>query len=179
MVKEVTREGFEIFLKWLSPDEEKLGEEYEKLRFRLITFFSSRRCFYAEELADEVINRIVVVVGRETVENKLGYVYGVARNVYLESVRKEKVHANIDDLSLAAETPAEPDFSNDCLEKCLAELPRERRALILDYFSEEKSEKIAARKKASGAMRISPEALRMRVLRIKQQLSTCVKDCMK
>jgi DNA-directed RNA polymerase specialized sigma24 family protein len=177
--KEVTRENFEIFLNWLSPEQEKIGDEYEKLRFRLITFFASRRSFYSEELADEVINRIVVLVGKEVIENKTAYIYGVARNVYLESLRKEKVHANIDDMSLAAEAPAETDFSNECLDKCLKELPSRRRDLILSYFSEQKSEKIASRKKASADMEISRTAFRMRVLRIKKQLSVCVKDCMK
>lgn len=179
MTKEVTRESFEIFLSWLSPEKEKLGEEYEKLRFRLITFFSSRRCFYPEELADEVINRVVVIIGKEVVENKLGYIYGVARNVYLESLRNEKTHVNIDDLSLASKAPVGAEFSNECLEKCLKELSHDRRELILDYFSDDKSEKIASHKKASGEMRISRAALRMRVLRIKRQLSVCVKDCMK
>lgn len=177
-VNEVTRESFEVFLRWLSPDEEKFGEQYEKLRFRLITFFSSRRCFYAEELADEVINRIVVIIGKEVIENKIGYIYGVARNVYLESLRKEKTHVNVDDLNLASETPVETDFSSECLEKCLQELSAEKREFILDYFSEDKSKKIALHKKTSGDMQISRTALRMRVLRIKQQLSICVKDCM-
>jgi DNA-directed RNA polymerase specialized sigma24 family protein len=177
--KEVTRESFEIFLRWLAPEQEKLGEAYEKLRFRLITFFSARRCFYAEELADEVINRIVAVLEKEVIENKTGYIYGVARNVFLESLRKEKKHVNIDDLSLPAKAPPAPDFSNECLEQCLEKLSPDKRELILDYFSEDKSEKIAAHKKASGAMRITQTALRMRVLRIKQQLSDCVKDCMK
>jgi DNA-directed RNA polymerase specialized sigma24 family protein len=177
--KEVTRESFEVFLKWLSPEQEKLGEEYEKLRFRLFTFFSSRRCFYAEELADEVINRIVLIVGKEVIENKIGYIYGVARNVYLESLRKEKNHVNIDDLSLPAKAPAEIDFSHECLQKCLQKLPSDRREFILEYFSEDKSKKIALHKKVSGDMQISRTALRMRALRVKQQLSDCVKDCMK
>lgn len=177
--REVTRENFEIFLRWLSPEQEKIGEEYEKLRFRLCTFFASRRCFFAEELADEVINRITVLAGKEVIENKTAYIYGVARNVYLESLRKEKIHANVDDLNLAAETPVESDFSNECLDKCLGELPSQRRDLILGYFSEQRSAKIVARKKASAEMDISQTALRMRVLRIKQQLSACVKDCMK
>ncbi len=177
--KEITRENFEIFLRWLSPEQEKIGEEYERLLFRLATFFNSRGCLYAEELADEVINRIVVILEKEVIENKVGYIYGVARNVYLESLRKEKHHVNIDDLNLPAKAPAEIDFSNECLEKCLQKLPVERRLQILDYFSTDKSEKIASHKKTSDAMQISQTALRMQIYRTKQQLSVCVKDCMK
>ncbi len=176
--KEVTRENFEIFLNWLSPEPDKIGAEYEKLRFRLIAFFSARRCFFAEELADEVINRIVILIGREVIENKLSYIYAVARNVYLESLRKEKSHVNIDDLGLAADAPAEPDFSNDCLDKCLGMLPAERRELILDYFSEDKAEKIAMRRRTSKDLQINLTTLRVRVSRIKQDLARCVKDCM-
>jgi DNA-directed RNA polymerase specialized sigma24 family protein len=176
--REVTRENFEIFLNWLSPEQEKIGAEYEKLRFRLMAFFSARRCFFAEELADDVINRVVILIGREVIENKMSYIYAVARNVYLESLRKEKSQVNIEDLSLAAEAPAEPDFSNECLDKCLGKLPGEKRELILDYFSEDKAEKIALRRQASRDLQVNPTALRMRISRIKHDLAKCVKDCM-
>ena len=63
--KEVTREKFANFLDWLSPEHEKAGEEYERLRFRLCTFFGQRRCGFADELADETINRVILKVSEE------------------------------------------------------------------------------------------------------------------
>ena len=177
--KEVTRENFAIFLRWLSPQKDKEGGEYERLRFRLTTFFAARRCPFAEELADEVINRLVVHIVREAIENKLGYIYGVARKVYLESLRKEKTRVNIDDLQLAAKAAAEPDFSVQCLNKCLKKLPSECREMVLDYFSQNKSEKIAAHRKTSANLQINATALRMRVWRIKRKLAVCVKNCIK
>ena len=177
--KEVTRERFASFLAWLSPDAERAGEEYERLRFRLITFFSHRNCRFAEELADETINRVTVKIGEETIQNKLAYAYAVARNVFLESLRAEKNHISIDEINVAAKPPvAEPDFDDECLEKCLGELSAENRLLILDYFSEARQAKIDLHKKISAGLEMTQTALRMRIVRLKQKLRVCMQECM-
>jgi len=175
--KLITPERFDRFLGWLCEDRERAGEEYERLRFRLMTFFSVRRARFPEELADETINRVIIKLGEEIIENKLGYIYGVAKNVFLESLRKEKDHLNIDEVNITAPTDA-PSFSNDCLNKCLRQLPVDNRRFILDYFSESKSAKIALRREMSGTMETSIEAVRMRVVRIKRKLKICIEDCM-
>jgi hypothetical protein len=41
---------------------------------------------------------------------------------------------DIDEVTIAAPPPAEPSFSQECLDKCLAELSDENRTLVLDYF---------------------------------------------
>lgn len=85
MKKEVTTEKFTNFLAWLSPDgDSSAGEAYERLRFRLCTFFSQRHCRFSDELADETINRVILKISEENIENKLAYCYGVAKNVYRE-----------------------------------------------------------------------------------------------
>jgi DNA-directed RNA polymerase specialized sigma24 family protein len=176
--KEVTREKFTNFLDWLSPDGGRAGEEYERLRFRLCTFFAQRRCAFPEELADETINRVIFKVGEEEIENKLAYCYGVARNVYRESLRKERRRLDVDEVRLAAPPPAEPSVSGECLDKCLAELPPESRSLIIDYFSEAKQAKIELHRRIAEGMETTQTALRMRVMRIKQKLKVCVEECM-
>lgn len=177
--KEVTAEKFAEFLAWLSPEKEKSGEEYERLRFRLTTFFAQRNCRFAEDLADETINRVCLKVGEEIIENKMAFVYGFAKNVYLESLRKEKNHLNIDDVNVAEkEREAETDYSGDCLDKCLRDLPAENRVLILDYFSEEKQAKIDLHKQISAKFETTQTALRMRVVRIKQKLKACLQECL-
>jgi DNA-directed RNA polymerase specialized sigma24 family protein len=175
---EVTREGFANFLAWLSPDGGDAGEAYERLRFRLFTFFSQRRCRFPEELADETINRVMLKSSEEKIENKLAYCYGVARNVYRESLRKERDHLNVDEVVVAAKAPEEQSFSRECLDKCLAELSPESRNLILDYFSEVKLAKIELHRRISEKLEMSQTALRMRVMRIKQKLKICVQECM-
>ena len=179
---EVTADKFAGFLAWLAPDEALAGEEYERLRFRLITFFAGRNCRFPEDLADETINRVVLKIGGEVVENKMAYVYGFARNVLLESYRQTKDHVNIDDINVAAKPeenePDEPDSVANYLDKCLGELSAENRRLILDYFSEEKQAKIDLHKQLSEAFKTTQTALRMRVVRIKQSLRACMQECM-
>ena len=176
--KEVTREKFASFLEWLSPDNDSAGEEYERLRFRLCTFFSQRHCTFADELADETINRVILKSSEEKIENKLAYCYGVARNVYRESLRRERPHLDIEDVTIAAKAPEEQTFSGECLDQCLEKLPPESRTLLLDYFSEAKLEKIQLHRRISEGLKTTQTALRMRVWRTKEKLKICVQECM-
>lgn len=176
--KEVTREKFANFLEWLSPEREQAGEEYERLRFRLCTFFGQRRCGFADELADETINRVILKISEERVESKIAYCYGVARNVYREWLRKQRTHLDIDDVAIATPVPEEQSFSSECLDKCLGELTPETRTLLLDYFSEAKLAKIKLHQRISKRLQTSQTALRMRVMRSKQKLKICVQECM-
>jgi DNA-directed RNA polymerase specialized sigma24 family protein len=129
-------------------------------------------------LADETINRVILKSSEENIENKLAYCYGVARNVYRESLRKERSHLNIDEVTIPAKAPAEQSFSGECLDKCLAELSPESRTIILDYFSEVKLAKIELHRRISEGLEMTQTALRMRVMRIKQKLKICVQECM-
>jgi hypothetical protein len=176
--KELTREKFASFLEWLSPDRDRAGEEYERLRFRLCTFFSQRRCSFADELADETINRVILKSSEERIENKIAYCYGVAKNVFRESLRKERPHLDIDEVNIAAKAPEEPSFSNECFDKCLAKLSPESRDLLLKYFSETKQAKIELHRRLSESLAMTQTALRMRVARAKQKLTICVRECM-
>ena len=176
--KDITRDKFASFLAWLSPDPDRTGEEYERLRFRLSTYFSQRHCNDPEELADETINRVILKSAEEVIESKLGFCYGVARNVFRESLRKERSHVDIDDVTIAAKAPEEQTFSRECLDKCLADLSLESRNLILDYFSEAKLAKIELHRRISEGLKTTQTALRMRVMRTKQKLKICVQECM-
>jgi DNA-directed RNA polymerase specialized sigma24 family protein len=178
--KEVTPEKFAEFLDWLSPEKERSGDEYRRLWSRLQMFFANRGCLFAEDLADETINRVCLKIGAETVENKAAFVYGFAKNVYLESLRKEKKHLNIDEITVAARQSEEEekDFSGDCLDKCLDELPDENRRLILEYFSVGEQSKIDSRKRLSAELRMTQTALRMQIVRTKKKLRICVDKCL-
>jgi len=176
--KEVTPESFATFLSWLGPDPESAGEEYERLRFRLCNFFGQRHCRFADELADETINRVILKVSEEPIGNKLAYFYGVAKNVYRESLRKERTHLDIDEVTVAAPAPEEQSFSSECLDKCLAKLAPESRSLLLDYFSEARHAKVELHRRISESLQMTQTALRMRVMRTKQKLKICVQKCM-
>jgi hypothetical protein len=176
--KEVTREKFASFLEWLSPDRDRAGEEYERLRFRLCTFFSQRQCSFADELADETINRVILKSSEANIESKIAYFYGVAKNVYRESLRKERIHLDIDEVQIAAAGPEEQSFSRECLDKCLEKLAPDSRNLLLDYFSEAKLAKIELHRRLSESLKTTQTALRMKVMRNKQKLKICVQECM-
>ncbi len=176
--KEITRELFENFLDWLSPDREIAGQEYELLRFRLCKFFSLRHCNFADELADQTINRVMLKVSEEKIDNKTAYCYGVAKNIFRESLRKERTHLDIDEVTIAAKDPEEPSFSNECFDKCLEKLSPESRDLLLKYFSETKQAKIQLHRRISESLAMTQTALRMRVARAKQKLTICVRECM-
>lgn len=176
--KELTREKFASFLEWLSPDRDSAGEEYERLRFRLCTFFSQRQCAFADELADETINRVILKSSEEKIENKMAYCYGVARNIHREWLRKQRTHLDIEDVTIAAKEPEEQSFSSECLDSCLQELSPETRTLLLEYFSEAKQAKIELHRRLSESMQATQTALRMRIMRSKQKLKLCVQECM-
>jgi len=175
---EITQESFARFLEWLSPDSERAGEAYERLRFRLLRFFSLRHCRHADELADETINRVILKISAEEIENKPAYCYGVAKNVYRESLRRERPHLDIDEVEIAANAPEQQSFSNECLDKCLEQLPADSRNLLLDYFSEAGQKKIKLHQRISENLKMTQTALRMNIMRSKKKLKTCVQECM-
>lgn len=160
---------------------ELAAAEYERLRFRLTAYFAFRKCLFADELTDETINRVALKIGSEVIENKNAYFYGVARNVYLESLRKEKRFVNIDDVIVSAALPeieTSDRSTGDFLDKCLQELTSDSRSLILEYMSESKQAKIDLHKQLADALKMSQTALRMKIVRIKQKLRLCLQECM-
>lgn len=175
--KEVTPESFARFLNWLNPDRDRASEAYEQLHYSLSTYFARRRCIYADELVDETINRVIVKID-EPIENRRGYCFGVARNVFRESLRKERSQVALDDVTLAAPQAEEESFSHDCLDKCLERLSPDSRDLLLEYFSGPKTQKIEIRQRISRTLRTTQTALRMRIARLKKNVTDCVKHCM-
>ncbi len=182
MAKEraITNEGFDVFLRWLDPDRESAGAKYEKIRGKLIRLLSGRGCFEPECLADEVINRVVIAAPR-LIDDYEGapelYFYGVAKNVLHEWLRSQ---------SLSRRSPApiaqpneEIESEHACLEECLSELPRPERELIINYYTKEKREKIEFRRQLAESMGIGPNALHIRVSRIRSRLRECVDGCLK
>ena len=176
--KEITRERFAVFLEWLSPDRERAGDVYEHLRYSLSMFFSRRRCNFADELADETINRVIIKIADEPIQNKMAYCYGVARNIYREWLRRDRPHLDVDEVTVVAKEPEEPSISQDCLDECLAKLPVERREVLLGYYRESGRAKIELRRSLSERLKTTQTALRMTMVREKKLLKSCVQECM-
>lgn len=176
---ELTEESFDLLLNWLDPQHrEAAGEKYETIRRRLITLFESRGCAAAEELADETINRVIrrLPAMRETYSgDPIPYFYTVARNLYLEYLRKQANPLPQPDEIMLTKTEADEDEKIfEYLEECLGQLLPQSRELILKYYSENKQAKIDFRKRLADELKMTARALRLRVHRIRTTLEECL-----
>src|SRR5215475_13521504 len=180
----LSAEALGRFLAGLDPDTDRVGEKYESLRLTLMKFFDWRGAHFPEEFADETINRVIRKIDEgETIRDIATYCHGVARLVLLEKLKgPESRRADFEELppaALVAPEPEEKDERQDCFELCLKELPVESRQLILQYYGEEKREKINRRLGMAERLGIPLNALRSRAQRIRNRLEDCVNGCLK
>lgn len=167
------QESFERLLRWLDPDRDKAGEKYAKIQSRLIKIFSSRGCWDAEDLADKTIN---VIIGKIDwlVANYTGdppvYFYAVAKKIYLESLKK-RLPPNP---PLIEPEPSHLEEICAQLDECLDELGAEDRDLVLAYQEGVKQERINNRQKIADKLKISRNALRIKVCHIHARLRECI-----
>jgi RNA polymerase sigma factor (sigma-70 family) len=178
----LTREAFDQLLARLDGDRELAGAEYENIRRKLVKFFEWHGCDSPEDYADETINRVARKIDEgEVVQNLRGYFTGVARMLWLDRMKeKQRDQAAFERLPpppILTEDD-EPESRFECFEECLESLSAENREMIVEYYREEKSAKIEARKKMADALGILPNALRIRAHRIKAKLEECVRHCM-
>jgi DNA-directed RNA polymerase specialized sigma24 family protein len=180
-------ESMQAFLNWLGGDTASGARRYEEIRQRLILLFRYRGCHIAEELADETIDRTARAVLKPDFQFEgdcLAYFRGVARNVYLEWMRKEQrtrtepipesgLEAPAE--STAAEIDGDPQF---CLDQCLNRFPAARKILLIRYYQSDKRAKIDGRQILAQEMGIGLNALRIQVFRLRNSLRKCINGCM-
>lgn len=188
-----TPEAFDKLLAWLDEDREIAGEKYEKIRRKLIKLFRWRNCTPEADYADLTINRVTRrVFENAPVEVRDPYLYfhGTALNVIREfwrgqATRRQEDFESLDQSELAvesAEKMLEQEFEQaqserrfDCMKKCLGELPRETRELIVEYHHGES--KKSMRKEMAEKMKVPLNVLRIRACRIRADLQKCVDRC--
>lgn len=182
---ELTEESLNRFLSWLSEDRDTAGKKYEEIRRRLTIILEARRCIHAEEVADEAINRFIRRLPEliETFEGEpLPYILVIARNIQHESDRKQTVSLpeNIETLLTTTENTDEPnDCIHECLDECLGKLDSDSRNLLLDYYQNDKQEKIHFRKTLAKQLGIAANALRLRMHRLRRIVHECMDDCLR
>ena len=178
----LTQESFDKLLTALGDDRESAGERYLEIRSNLIRFFEWRGSPFPEDHADETINRIAKRISeREEIRNPDSYFLGVARMLLLEinreRIRQEQALNELTSLSNTSNQPDESEAALECLRECLQHLSLENRELILEYYNGEKAAKIDSRKKLAERFGIPVNTLRMRALRIREDLQRCVEKC--
>lgn len=175
----LTKQQFDLLMKWLGSTPERAGEKYEEIRRRLISFFINRHCAEAEDLADETINR---VAGRleDIVDfydgEPMRYFYGVANNIALEYSRRKRP-------PVVAPPPApvgdEMEIYHECLDECLEHLSPRNREIILNYYRDKLEAETTSRRELGARMKLKSGALRVRAHRIRHKLEQCIKECLR
>jgi len=163
-------------LDWLDSDREQAALTYEKIRRGLIKIFTGRGCVDPEDLADETINRVtskLKEIGKDFSGDPERYFYGVANYVYMEYLRRKIPQA----LPPMPSDPGSIELEYNCLERCIERLTKEHRELLLRYHGADGSAETEHRRALAEELGIAPNALRIRVYRIRMSLKECVEKC--
>ena len=170
----IDQTAFERLLFWLNPDRGQAAQKYEAVRRRLIEIFASRGFSDAECLADDTIDRVTSKVEKVSdgwVGDPVYFFLGVARKIILEKSKPART-------VLPPPPPDEDETErrereDRCLEKCLGLLSPDDRKLILEYVDGKKKERL----EQAQRLKLTPNALRIRVHEIKKTIRPCVEDC--
>ena len=179
----LNQEAFDKLLIAFDEDRDTAGRKYLEIRNKLTRFFEWRGCSFPEDHADETINRMAKrVVEGEQILNHSGYAMGVARLLLLEINKgRQREQSALAEISTAPEAYVPEDDGErrlTCLRSCLQTLSPDNRELILQYYQGEKGEKIGNRKKLLERLGIPVNTLRMRALRLREKLQSCVEECL-
>jgi DNA-directed RNA polymerase specialized sigma24 family protein len=187
----ITQLAFTRLLAWLDDGVHSNGERYLEMRRRLVSYFDRRNRPTAEELADETLNRVartLAQTGAIATKPPARYCYVVAKFVLLEDVRRERRHVPLDETWHADSARPAARFGPDsgvmlkeqrldCLDRCLQELKPEQRELIVEYYADERRQKIERRRELATRLGITMNALGIRAFRIRDGLMACVESC--
>jgi DNA-directed RNA polymerase specialized sigma24 family protein len=180
---ELTRESLDLLLSWLHPVSDEAGKIYVKIREQLIRNFASHGCWVPDKLADITIDRVAKKLPKiidRYVGDREPYFHRVAYYVL-----KEWKNTLVDEVEVPPDLPfIEPDKDEDlesyyqCLDKCMAQLPVEKQDLIRKYYRGDKGAKIRQRRELAASLNIDLAALRIKALRIRQNLRKCTNRCL-
>ena len=185
--------AFSRLLEWLDDGIDSQGETYLEMHRRLVLFFDRRERLSADELADETLNRVGRTLEKEgtiAVTPPARYCYVVAKFVLLEDIRRQRIHAPLDEPRIAEASArrgakrSEPDEDLaireqrlECLDRCLQGLPPAQRELVVDYYRGAGSQKIEGRRDIARRLGITTNALGIRACRIRRWLEVRVEAC--
>lgn len=177
---DLTPEEFDRLLAWLDPDREKAGEEFLKICERLTRLIAARGCHEAEDVIFEAARRIArkpPAFFAHYEGERIRYFHRVAINVYLEWFAKQP-----DWTTLPPEITTHQTNNDDeqltCLGHCLQKLETTEQDLLVRYYGGEVPARIRERKALSTELELTENALRIRVSRLRQTVSDCLKKCL-
>jgi DNA-directed RNA polymerase specialized sigma24 family protein len=171
----------------LDADEARAAQHYERLREKLILFFSGRRSPEAEDSADETLDRISRRIEEgEQIRDVTRFAYAVARLVLSESFKRVRRRGDLlarlastgDSRGDEAAGALGSDGAVECIRRCTSDLSPEDRDLILHYYDSGGRDQQEERKQLAARLDVSPVALRLRAFRIRRVLAVCTRDCL-
>ena len=183
--REPTQEELDKLLAWLDLDRDVAAAKYETIRNGLIRFFLFRECIDSGMLADEVINRVSVRIDKviEKYSEPAKCFHGFAGNVYREYLQDHPRQVDTDP-SVFPDPPDDEEERNrleledECLNRCMGKLTPADNDLFRRYFQELTPAKIKIRKKLAAELRLTGNALAIKVGRIRKRLRECMKECL-
>ena len=179
----LTQAAFDGFLATLDGDRDKAGLKYEYIRLKLLKYFEWCGSDVPDIDVDETLNRVTrKIYEGEDIYNLTGYIYGVAKLVRAESLRRRNRIRAVDEESFielsSIGVQVEVANCHECLERCLGCLSEEDREVITEYHRYKKTEKIDCRKRLAARLGVSLNTLRVKMHRQRMNLETCVKKCL-
>jgi DNA-directed RNA polymerase specialized sigma24 family protein len=185
----LTPGAFEKLLDTLSEDRQQAGEMYVRLRLKTIKFLEWRGCATPDVVADETLDRVARHLAEgKPVRNLPAFVLGVAAKTLGEQ-RQRADHVPLDstsDANAGADDPRQREAQREAelldaelLERqrrCLALLPPDDRAFIIEYHQGRGRERIERRRALAGRLGMRLNAVRIRAHRIRRWLFCCMKN---
>lgn len=175
--------GYARLLARLDPDPDRAAADYEQLRITLEKFFDWNGAWPPDECADETLDRLVLKLEAGTsIDNVHAYARGIAKLVLLEW-KRHPMPVPIGSRQQRGAPPIPPapddgaDALHECFDRCLATLDDDSRALVLDYYLDDRRAKIDNRRRLAQTLGLSEGALRNRVQRVRNRLEACVRTC--
>jgi DNA-directed RNA polymerase specialized sigma24 family protein len=189
---------FQLLLTTLGDSSERGAHEYLNLHKRITTLFINSQSCAPEELADETLNRLAhqLAEGKEiNPGSSFPYAYGIANNIRrehwrsCESCKRRRIRRDdendgdsLDSLPAIDSLADKEDVDGkgrmlECLDECLAKMNKEERLLLLEYYSEDKTQKIVTRDRMATRLSVTSGALRQRLWKLRTPLRDCTEEC--
>jgi DNA-directed RNA polymerase specialized sigma24 family protein len=181
----LTPAQFAGLLQRLDGRPECAGEKYETIRWKLIKFFEWSSCLAPEDLADITLNRVARKLATQTIEHIEAFTWGVAKKIRHEAQKKDlktmslqslPSRVTVSDAGASVEALHQKIQSQKelrCLQHCLHRLPADDRTLFLAYRVD-KGHYMETRKNLAKEYGLTPGALRVRIIRIREKLEQCL-----
>jgi RNA polymerase sigma factor (sigma-70 family) len=177
MRRSVSKTSIPALLAALGQTPEESGLEYERLRSKLILFFSRRLLQFPEDLADEALDRLARrIVEGTAIASIPAFALGIGRHLALEQM-KNRSETKEDDFWDNVPAPSATQSSEEeiaRLERCLKTLRPEEAKLLRGYYLETEGTPTKTRGKLAKRLGISANTLRQRIFLARQRLRDCV-----